>query len=76
MDEKQQQQLQDAADSAYMKVIWWESTKIMLQDTCSKHDNVQSAEIAKAVPVKIVEDFKARCESGFFDVKRQAGKGE
>lgn len=74
MDEKQQQQLQDAADSAYARQLWWESTKIVLEDVHGKVEGIHAA--SQNIPDNIVKDFIKRCESGFFDVKRQTGKGE
>ena len=46
--------MQDAADAAYARMIWWEGIKQL---------GVTQADMA-------VEWFKERCERGFFDIKR------
>lgn len=68
-------ELQDAADSAYARQIWYETTKMRYQHVL---DNVtiNNLEEFNFASDTIVNEFKPRCESGFFDVKRQARKGE
>lgn len=60
--------MQDAADAAYSRQIWWEMTKLVLEKTqgITLSQDKTSIDVAD----EAVKQFKKRCESGFFDVKR------
>lgn len=61
--DKADQALQDAADEAFAKNIWWETMKTQLPER-GMDDPGRRCDL-------VVEAFKKRCESGFFDVKRK-----
>ena len=70
------QQCQNAADSAYARQIYWEACKIIFVDSIGKLERTISGKEGLEAVDTAVKEFKSRCESGFFDVKRQTGKGE
>jgi hypothetical protein len=68
MDKVHQQQLQDVADSAYARQIWWEMRKELMKiQGWHPPNGLTDAEIADEISL----DFQSRCAEGFFDVKRQ-----
>lgn len=63
--------MQNAADSAYARQIWWEAAKVMLSKDCVTPN---SSESMITVPDNLVKSFIQKCEQGFFDVKRESSK--
>jgi hypothetical protein len=64
MDKEHQQQLQDVADSAYARQIWYETWKIGFH-------KLNELKGARDMADVVAQTFITKCESGFFDVKRQ-----
>lgn len=72
------QQCQDAADSAYMRMIWHDVAKSVIAKRLEviQRETLWAGEYPSILADWAATEFKFRCESGFFDVKRQTGKGE
>lgn len=66
--------MQDAADAAFARMIWWEATKLIAARVIE--DWTPSASEAKSFAEQVTNDFKNKLESGFFDVNRKRGRND